>query len=366
MTFLSRLFGQNNLIYIHTDRQQYYAGEQVSGTVILSVIQPLHVDGIYLKIYGYEETEFDVSCQSQKTDNQGKVKLEQWTERVRGSNTFFRKRYCIYSQKCTLASGNFVFPFQFLLDAKLPGTFEIYGQQKFSQRSTKASITYRVETEVAVPGLLKPNLYHSQDILICEPLRTALMSSDTYKECSVTFLCCIPKGTISMSANIDKNAYEPGDTVRLRLILDNSSSQVDLEYLSLKLVSEINLIATEVIDRPIGLDSRRICHEVSSSRGTIAKARSAGVKAGERVDRYIQLTLPTDCEPSTKSSLISCKYLLSVELKVPWSPDVVITQPVQIYASQRQTYQAHLQYPPDWAPSVFPIIDLQTMQYVTY
>lgn len=353
MTFLSSLFGQRNVIYVHTDKQQYYGGEQVSGQVILSVVEPIHVDSIYIKLSGREETEFDVQRSRQRKDprDPNRTITDYYTERVNDARTFFRRRYCIHSQKCTLMPGNYVFPFQFQLEAKLPGTFEIYNRGRYSSRHLSASASYSVETEVVVPGMLKPNLHHSQDILINEPLRTALMSSDTHKETKVTFLCCIPKGTVSMAANIDKNAYGPGETVQLHLIVDNSQSQVDLQAFSLKLVRSLYVRA--------GSDTYSDC-------GTVVKASSAGVKAGDRVERYIQLTLPHDAEPSTTSKLIDCSYQLSVELKVPWSPDVVCRQQVQIFAPQRQTYVSQLQYPSSWSPSVYPMADLQNMQYVTY
>lgn len=215
----------------------------------------------------------------------------------------------------------------------------------------QASVSYKVEAEVAVPGLLKPNLYHSQDILICEPLRSVLSSTDLQKETKVTFLCCIPKGSVAMAANIDRNAYGPGDVVNLRLIVDNSSSDVDLQAATLKLVRTLNVRAQT--DR----------HYESL---TVVKSKGPGVPAGEKAERIIQLHLPNDSEPSTSSNLIDCSYQLSIELKVPWSPDVTIKVPIQIYAPQRPTYVATLQYPVGWNPNMFPVVNLQNMQYVSY
>jgi hypothetical protein len=354
MTFLSNLFGQSNLIYIHTDKQQYYAGETVSGQVILSVVQPQHVDGIFLKLRGCEETEFDVVRHRQVPDptkeNPNRTCTESYTVRVSDRHTFFKRRYCIYSQKCTLAGGNFVFPFQFQLESRLPGTFEIYNSKRYS-RYLAASVAYQVEAEVAIPGMLRPNLYHTQDILINEPLRAALMASETYQEQKVTFMCCIPRGTITLSANIDKNAYGPGEVAQLRLIVDNSQSTVNLEGCSLKL------------QRMLRVHARG---ESYTDSGTVVKATSPGVKAGERAERFIQLVLPQDSEPSTTSSLVECSYVLSADLKVPWSPDVVCKQNIQIFAPQRPTYISTLQYPTNWAPNMMPMSDLSTMQYTSY
>lgn len=343
--FLSSLFGQSNVIYTHTEKQQYYAGELVVGQVILSVVEPIHVNGVYLKVRGDQEAGFDVTRETKVQDpaNEKHQITKFYQERVSESRKFFQRRYCIYAQKCTLSGGNFVFPFQFQLEAKLPGTFEIYNSSQYS-RHLSAKVSYQVEAEVAVPGMLR----HSQDILIHEPLRATLASTETFKETNVTFCCCIPKGRVSMSANIDQNAYRPGATVKLRLIVDNSQSRVDLEALSLKLVRTLQISARG---------------ETLYESRTVAKVKSPGVSAGDRAERYIQLDLPTDSEPSTKAPLISCSYVLSVELKVPWSPDVVIRQPVQIFAPQRATYVAQLHYPPDWQPSVFPVSDLEKMQY---
>lgn len=350
MSFFGRLFGQTNIIYIHTDKQQYYAGEVVTGRIMLSVVNPLHVDGIYLKLEGHEHVEFDAARTRTIQEANGQQRTEHYTVRVSDTQRFFRRRYCIYQQKCTLAGGNFVFPFTFPLDSRLPGTFEISKGRAFSQYFG-GDISYRVEAEVAIPGMLKPNLYHCQDILICEPLRTQMMTTNSYKESKVTFLCCIPKGQVAMSATIDRNAYGPGDVVQLHLTVDNSASTVNLEALSLKLVRTIKGYA--------GMDSYRDCE-------TVAKTRTPGLKAGDRADRQIQMVLPHDAEPSTDGRLVKCAYELSVVLKVPWSPDVVITQPVQIYAPQRTTYVANLQYPANWNPNVFPTADLQNMQFVTY
>lgn len=373
MSFFGKLFGQTDIIYIHTDKQQYYGGEIVSGQVILSVTKPLHVDGIYLKLCGKEFTEFDVERSKEVNDGNGGTKTIYYTQTLSQENTFFRRKYCIFSTKSTLQGGNFVFPFQFQLQTNLPGTFDITNQKRFA-KDLKASINYQVGVEVAVPGMLQPNLRHSQDILICEPLRGLIMCSDTLKEAKVTFLCCIPKGTVTLSANIDKNAYGPGETAQLHLIVDNSLSQVDLEAFSLKLVRKLEVRAKvdNYAGQSWGAGSQSVSvkswggEETYTDQVTVVKVSSPGVKAGERAERYIQLTLPHDTEPSTKSMLIDCSYELSVVLKVPWSPDVVTKQAVQIFAPPRQTYIAHLQYPTDWAPSVMPMCDLEKMQYVSY
>lgn len=227
-----------------------------------------------------------------------------------------KRKYTVHSYQCTLAAGNFQFPFQFLLDSKLPGTFELargssnsHGQYK----PIRANVHYEVEAEIAVPGMFNPNLRHSQEILLYQPLDRALVGSETFKEANVTFLCCISKGTVSLAANIDRNAYAPGETVQLRLIVDNSQSQVNLEAASLKLQRSLTLRAQD---------------KTMQETVTVVKSTSPPIAIGERCDRQITLQLPLRTEPSTNGHLVDCKYELVVQLKVPWSPDVTVRTPV--------------------------------------
>jgi len=248
--------------------------------------------------------------------------------------------------RSTLVGGNFSFPFQFVLDANLPGTF-----YTGSRSGPSGSVHFEVGAEVAVPGMFEPNLKHSQDILICQPLNKQLMAADTYKETNVTFLCCIPKGKVSLSASIDKNAYGPGDLVQLNLIVDNSNSKVDLENFSLRL------------DRSIELRAEGRSHYETK---TVVKSKCGGVPKGDRAERQMGIQLPADTEPSTNANLVKCSYKVIVELHVPWSPNVKVSTPVQVFAPVRATYSAVLTMPSGWAPTVMPMVDLQNVQYQSY
>lgn len=354
MGFFSNLFGKSNLIYIHTDKQKYYAGEVVTGQVILCVIEAFQMTGVYLKLLGMEETTMEVERATQMSpparQNPQHSTIVRWTEHLKDSNVFFRRKYCLYAQNCSLNPGNYVFPFQFPLEARLPGTFTLKNPEKFPHKVT-AEVYYQVEAEVGTSGFFNPNLRHSQQILIHEPLRKALMASDTYKEAKMTFMCCMPRGTVSLSANLEKNAYCPGEPVTLRLIVDNSQSTVDLPSCLLKLTADMTI-------RTRGMSTQW--------KGTVARASSPGVKAGERAERLIDMILPHDVEPSTSSKLVDCSYTLDAVLKVPWSPDVVCKTYVQIVIPQTADYVAHLQYPQGWNPTVHSTIDLQKAQYTSY
>lgn len=344
--------GASNQIFIHTDKQQYYAGEEVTGQVMLSVATALQVDSINIKLSGFEHAEFDyqVTRTRTSTNSQGQTVTSTYTETRHASetNTVYRRKYVLYACRSTLVGGNFCFPFKIRLDHNIPGTFDFYGGG-FS--NTQANVKFEIRAEVQVPGFFEPNLKHYQDILICQPLKREIMSSDTYKEAKVTFLCCIPKGQVSLSAAIDKNAYAPGEQVMLSLIVDNSQSQVDLETFSFKL------------ERNIILHANGQSHYKTD---TIVKSKVAGVPKGDRAERVMAVNLPHRTEPSTDGRLVKCSYQLIVELHVPWSPNVKTKTPVQIFAAPIPTYSAVLTMPPGWAPQVMPMVDLTNLQYQAY
>lgn len=351
MIFFQSL-GHSNQIFIHTEKQQYYAGELVRGQVMLAVASAINVDSINIKLSGYEQAEFDYQVSrnvpAPTKENPHATRLVTETRHARQSNTFFKRKYVLYAVRSTLVGGNFCFPFEFTLDQGLPGTFSLSNSRS---SGTHATVHYEVRAEVQVPGLFESDLKHYQELLICQPLKQQLMSSDTYKEARVTFLCCIPKGTVSLAATIDKNAYAPGEPVMLTLIVDNSQSQVHLESFSFRLERNITLRA----------DS-----QTHYDNAVIVKTKCPGVPRGERAERRMAVQLPVRTEPSTDAQLVKCNYRLIVELAVPWSPNVKVSQAVQVYAAPLPTYSAALTLPAGWAPQVMPSVNLSAMQYQTY
>lgn len=345
-------FGAHNDIFIHTEKQQYCGGEVVRGTVSLSVSAALSVESVNIKLAGYEQAEFAYtvtrSVPAPTKENPGATRMYTEVRHAKELRTFFKRKYVLYAVRSTLVAGCFQFPFQFTLDANLPGTFTL---SSGGPSSTQATVHYEVRAEVQVPGMFESNLKHYQELLICQPLQQAVMSSDTYKESKVTFLCCIPKGNVSLAATIDKNAYVPGEQVMLSLIVDNSMSKVDLESFTFRLERRIVLYAQG---------------QVHTQTEVISKTKCGGIDKGDRAERTMAVQLPFRTEPSTSAQLVRCAYSLIVELSVPWSPNVRVTRPVQIYAATQPSYSAHPTMPQEWHPQVMPMVDLNNLPPQTY
>jgi hypothetical protein len=331
------LFGTKNIIVIHTDKPSYYPGERVSGTVSLSVIEPIHVDAVFLKVRGFEDTEFyyQRSYQVRNSNNTYSTRYE--NVRASDSDIFYNRNYCLYSCNSILTAGNFIFPFDFTLDHHLPGSFY------FQEGSSTGEVSYKVIVEVSTPGIFSLNLRHDQSFVVRELLKQPLSATETYKESDVTFLCCINKGRVTMSANIDKNAAAPGENINLHILVNNSSSQVNLKRVDFYVTRRVTL---------------RAGGRSSDDSRNIITSTSPPVPMGTIADRNIAVTLPYGALSSTRSSLITCEYFLTVELSVPWSPNVRFTLPFQVYAPAPTDYVTVISYPPGWNPITMSAVHL--------
>lgn len=336
-------------IFVHTDKPQYFAGERVTGTVTLSVSEPLHVDGIYVKVKGYQFVRFRKSIPRTVYDpnapNNERTVYEDVT--FQEKDVFFKRMFCIYSVKSTLMPANFVFPFDFVLDHGLPGAF-IFNN---ASSATYGRVLYKVKAEVVVPGMFKFNLKHNQEVIINEPLRQQISRSDSFKEENVTFCCCISKGHVSMAASIDKNAYSPGEQCKLQLMVDGKECQVDIDQISFALHQSVTM---------------RAGGEKFYETRKLIQSNTPRVPAGGSTTRTIPLNLPYDCTPSCRSSLITCEYTLRVRLSVPWCSDVDLVVPVHIYAPPSANYVAQVVYPESWSYQTMPAVHLNMSSGVQY
>jgi hypothetical protein len=345
LSFFLDGFGSKNVVLVHTEKPNYYPGERVAGTVSLSLLKlSTHIQAVYVKVTGtenviipYTETIY-VPNPSNPQERIAKTLYKVATE----EHQFLKRTFCLYSQGMTVVgAGNFVFPFEFTLDTGIPGSFHLK-----AAGGVEGSVVYRVSCEVVTSGLIfDDSLRHAQEFCVKEPMRALPNRTETTKESDVTFLCCINKGRVGMSATVDKNAAFPGERINLHLVVNNSQSQVDLRRLGFNVNRQVTFRAKGQTWR----DSSEIISNQSPEvlRGTMA-------------DRHIDVVLPGTCLPTTHASLITCGYELEVELVVPWSPNVRIRQPLTVYAPAPAEYVAVVTYPQGWQATTLSAVSLDS------
>lgn len=336
----------SNQILIHTDSRQYYSGEEVTGKVILTLAEPLEIDSLNLKLSGYEHAEFQFK-DTRTVDSVGPngtvtTTTVSGTNFANGTNTIYGREYVLFDCHSTLEAGVYTFPFKLRLKENIPGTFWYRKDGLESQ----AEVDYQITA--AVKSHLTSELQCSTGLVIAQPVKEEIMSAETYQEAKVSFMYCIPRGQVSLSAAIDKTAYSPGDPVMLSLIVDNSKSNVDLPRFSFKLERTISLVAEG---------------KTHYRTNIVAKNQIEGVPKGDKAERIMTVNLPIDTETSTDGQLIKCYYELVVELQVPWSPKIKTTTPVRVFARPLSEYSTLLAWPQGWESKTMPVIDLTNLPF---
>lgn len=222
----------------------------------------------------------------------------------------FRKKVVLHAYKAILNPGRYVFPFKFTLDSHIPGSYYVHHGE------SKGSIAYKLKAEVAIPGMFKANIKHTQFIHVGALLYHPIKVIQTQKDANVTYMCCFDMGQVTCSAIIDKNAYVPGETATLTLYIDNTTSDVNLKHVSFKLLNNINLTALDY----------------SESFQTVAcENKIPSIPKGETAHVVFPLTFPHSLSPSTSGYLIRSTYEFAINLSIPCSSDVTLNLPVTVY-----------------------------------
>eukprot|EP01029_Cantina_marsupialis_P015652 TRINITY_DN3436_c0_g2_i1.p1 TRINITY_DN3436_c0_g2~~TRINITY_DN3436_c0_g2_i1.p1 ORF type:complete len:148 (-),score=32.14 TRINITY_DN3436_c0_g2_i1:493-936(-) len=115
-------------------------------------------------------------------------------------------------------------------------------------------------------------------------------------------LCCIPRGSITLKAECDKNAYVVSETASIMTEILNKSS---------KNINDIFVLFVRVICYEDGEHNRNIEYK------TVYEEGYEGVKAGKRKSLNIPLTFEESWLPTTSGLCVQCRYHLYVRCHCP-------------------------------------------------
>jgi len=319
-------YGKANFIKIHTDKQIYYGGDKISGKVMLSLMQPMIADGIYILLEGYEKTSFE--------DHTA-------TEFLMHSKCLLYHHCCIhYVGGETIQPGNYVLPFTVKLTTGKSGSFAL---PKGLDEDTNADTFYKIQADFRISP--QETLTSEQEIIICNPAPPMNLYNVPEREGKVSYLWCIPKGLASLCVKIEQCDYKPGDPIEVFLEVNNAST-VDLPSLKVELTRTIKICAD---------NSYKLYKETMSS------CYLKGPKAGETSQYTANLKIPRVTPAQTFGALITCQYLVRTTLDVPWSSAIVHKWTVQVFQPEKSDYQKNFTYPLGCETTTFHTINLATM-----
>lgn len=264
----------------------YNPGESISGTVRIKSSHSLQFKAIKVCCVG--------SCGISSKLNDASWMLE---EKYLSSTLSV-------ADKGTLPPGEHSFPFQFLIPASVPTSFE----------GPFGKILYKIRAFIDTPRFSKD--YKAQrPFYLLNVLNLNELPDIEQPSCAVTTkkfnYLLVKTGTLMLKAYTDLRGYTPGQVIKLSAEIHNKSGK-DTGYVMASLIQRVSYKTK----RPV-FDLR-----------PIAEVEGAGVKAGKHAEWREQIIVPPLPQSGlTGCNLIDIEYFIQVSLK---SPEAAVTLPIYI------------------------------------
>jgi len=342
-------------IFVKTEKNVYFPGETVSGWIFLNIVQVYPGSTLEIKIKGKEVLEIFKKAEEQTQGGvvSSKTKKNLVVETEKHENIFYHHKMPIYAfdtKKKGIQPGQYMFPFSFLLQSYLPGSFE------YKDEDVRARIYYKIKAHI-IPDLKpkEPHMKFTQKVMLREKHKsniTKTVFTGIYKT-----LWCLSSGRTNVSFEFDKDHYTPNDRFTMNIEVDNSTSSIPIQQFLLFIIAKFTFTTK---------DGRSMTKERN-----MAKRVFPGVPAGGRLmdDKkiFVELLMKDEKDvyfpASVHANLIQCDYFVELSYIYPQSKTVCFSG----YNGERLPFtmitgenlaNSSVATPNNWNPTVFPATNL--------
>ena len=221
------------------DKPYFYSGDTISGNLYLNLDYSHDISNISLTLVGKENTNWIPSSagiedrnRAKAARDEGSVALDIFLQPIIKSGEKF-----IFSMFSSLgainaSSGQYTFPFQFLLPQGLPSSFE------YINEDINASICYYAELKVNRRS--SPDLTFYKGFNIRQP-PTSLNYSQEQNSSGEISDCCSSKGKASFRAGVSGSSFTWGDVAKCFMEINNTECQLNVKSIKATLTQKINI-----------------------------------------------------------------------------------------------------------------------------
>ncbi|XP_023816663.1 arrestin domain-containing protein 1 [Oryzias latipes] len=273
-------------IFYTNNKVVYGPGESVSGVVRIRTSSALHYKAIKVNCQG--------SCGVSTKINDTTWNLEE---------RYFNSTLSV-ADKGVLSPGEHSFPFQFLIPAAVPTSFE----------GPFGKVVYRVQASIDTPRFSKDyktlKVFYLLNALNLNEVPNIEQPSSALTSKKFSYLL-VKTGTLMLKTCSDLRGYVPGQVIKLSTEIHNKSGK------------DTGCVLASLIQK-VMYKSKRPMFDLR----TIAEVQGAGVKAGKHAEWKEQIIVP----PLPQSALAGCslidiEYFIQVSLK---SPEAAVILPIYI------------------------------------
>ena len=213
--------GSATSLSVVTDQPIYEGGQQLTGRVLLRVLQPdkVHASQLELCFEGAENTKVTVRTTT------GSGKHRKTVTHVYRSTHLVVRMHCVlakFDSGLVLQKGDYVFPFSLALPVGLPAGFSFRGEDSCSIRYTAVAV-------LSQPGMVWGTSEHksaAHDIRIegahvpTVPVKQILQP----RADNIKFLCCFNSGTLHSGGAISSHLVSNGEKLKVSVAFENHST----------------------------------------------------------------------------------------------------------------------------------------------
>jgi hypothetical protein len=273
-------------ITIQLDSETVCVGNSLKGNVHCELHTAISTGTLNIELIGAE------SCEWREKQSDGKQVLHKGSKQIAQYST----PVCAVDGE-EYAPGYHSFPFTFQVPANYAGSFSMK-----QPPCTQADISYYV---IALLQCDDRQVKSEAEFVTITSRPEVVKSIEERMYATMFTWGCFSQGQVQLVVHIDKNAYQPGETIKILIEIDNSKSSLNIESVSVTLSRRIRLRS----NRSSSMITSDTIHSHTYSRCVAAGQIASSMLLKMPVKRTFPGILKA---PTVKCTHIECIYFLSI------------------------------------------------------
>ncbi|KAL4172738.1 hypothetical protein KRP22_007901 [Phytophthora ramorum] len=274
--------GVKGELYLSVDKDEYRAGDLVTGRITALVSEPLNCGALVCTIVGEE--------------------IAQWKEGKDHHSRFhqiLRHEVLNKSLPNPYEVGEYLYPLTYTLPADVPGVLN--AQMDGNVSALHATIKYTVTATIKVQGRFVSDLEASTDITVRSnpqpPVEVHSVERTVSK--ALRWFGCLSRGTSHLAMSMPRDVFTLGESPIVECFVNNHTASVGVDQVKVQLIQKVT------VHHPHGAED--VCTR------PVAEAKCPGPKYGDMLECPVQLNLDDQVHfPTTVGSFLSCTYAIAL------------------------------------------------------
>jgi hypothetical protein len=371
----------------HFEKQFYYPGEKVKGSVYVNIIDNFPALGLELNLQIIESVKFrendlnyfDSFSEAKVKGRTSYKRSKIFVEEKLGTIDLYSNSYPIAKfNNNVIVTGQYVYPLIFTLPKHLPGSFEYYDEE------SSAYIKYILTTRLISANENEEDIIYTDLIIVRQHPNDFQYENNATDEKNVYTCYCIDQGFARLNVSFPRKFYILDEgTIKVICELDNGLCKLSAKCITLQFFQRITLKDDQnnykfnyrkISDhRYIGKYRKRQNNiralEINLNMFDNTNPSLKNAKMCEHLNLFKNKEILGKLQATVTSELIQCKYYLKVKTEYKGgffsfvSNTPFIELPIILYSPE--DYKAEIKSKPlDWDPVIMPlsILDIPTAE----